>query len=76
MAGSLSITDANGATTTTMIPARLLAELERQATTVTSDLAAGGYSGVTLADVARILIELQVAQILDHDDEDDTALSA
>jgi hypothetical protein len=73
---SLSITDADGVTTTTSLPARLLAELQRQAATVSADLATGGYSGVNLADVAKTLLAIQVDQILAHDDDDDTALSA
>jgi hypothetical protein len=72
---SLSITDADGVTTTTSLPARLLAELQRQAATVSADLATGGYEGVTLADVAKTLLAIQVDQILAHDD-DDTTLSA
>jgi hypothetical protein len=74
MAGTLSITDADGVTTTTSLPARLLAELQRHTAHAATDMVLAGYTPVTVADVARALIELQLANISPADD--DTTLSA
>jgi hypothetical protein len=55
---------------------RILAELQRQVASVTVDRVGADLLPVTLADVARTLLELQVAQILAKDDDEGPALSA
>jgi hypothetical protein len=75
MATTLSITDEDGVTTTTTLPPHLIAALQGYAqSAISADLTEHGFATGTVADVARTLIEIQVALLQARDD--DTALSA